>query len=110
APEKIVGKSTTVKIHSEVVRPFHGYIRSFSFGEMCGHNVRKYRMVMVPWLWFLKQTNNHRIFQDQNTKDIVSKIFSDLGFTDFDFRASGGKVREYCVQHNESDMEFVSRL
>ena len=65
---------------------------------------------MVPWLWFLGQTNNHRIFQNQNTKSIVSKIFKDWGFVDFDFKAKGGKTREYCVQHNESDLNFVSRL
>lgn len=109
-PEQIIGKPTTVKIHSKVERVFHGYIRSFSFGEMYGHNIRKYRMTMVPWLWFLSQTSDHRIFQEQNAKDIISKIFNDLGFTDFDFRASGGKVREYCIQHNETDLHFVSRL
>src|SRR5690606_18573002 len=41
---------------------------------------------------------------------IVSQIFNDLGFSDFEFRAAGGKKREYCVQHNESDLNFISRL
>src|SRR5690554_75351 len=109
-PNDIIGKTATVTIQNDQGRKFNGYIKSFTFGEVEANNLRQYRMVMVPWLWFLSQTNDHRIFQEKNTKDIVSQIFTDLGFTDFEFKAAGGKVREYCVQHNESDLNFVSRL
>lgn len=109
-PESIVGKEATVTIQNEHKRSFHGFIRSFTYGEIKSSNVRQYRMTMVPWLWFLTNTNNHRIFQKQNSKEIVSKIFQDGGFSDFEFRAEGGKKREYCIQHNESDFDFVSRL
>lgn len=110
APDKIVGKSATVKVNNDQGRYFNGYIKTFTLGEAGPHNHRQYRMTMVPWLWFLTKTNNCRIFQEQNTKDIVSQVFSDLGFTDFEFKASPGSVREYCVQYNESDFHFVSRL
>lgn len=109
-PNKIIGKTATVTVQNGQQRTFNGYIKSFTFGEIKENNLRQYRMVMVPWLWFLSQTNNHRIFQEKTTKDIVSQIFSGFGFSDFDFRAAGGSVREYCVQHNESDFHFVSRL
>ncbi|MFL0799233.1 MAG: type VI secretion system tip protein VgrG [Agarilytica sp.] len=108
--DSIVGKSTTITVQDEHQRVFHGYIRSFTYGEIKADNARQYRMTMVPWLWFLSKTNSHRIFQDKNTKEIVSQIFQDHGFTDFDFRADGGVKREYCIQHNESDLHFVSRL
>jgi len=61
-------------------------------------------------LWFLTKTNHHRIFQEKTTKDIVIKIFKDLDFNDYEFKAQGGKKREYCIQHNESDYHFISRL
>jgi len=109
-PSKIVGRSVTITIHSEQERKFNGFVSSFTYGEIEEFNVRKYRMTMIPWLWFLTRTNDHRIFQEKNTKEIVSQIFSDLGYSDFEFRAAGGKKREYCVQHNESDFDFVSRL
>lgn len=109
-PDDIVGKTTTITIQDEHQRVFHGYIRSFTYGEITASNVRKYRMTMVPWLWFLTKTNNYRIFQDKNVKEIVTDIFQVLGFTDFDFRAQAGSKREYCIQHNESDFHFVSRL
>ena len=109
-PDSIVGKTTTITVQDDLERVFHGHIRSFTYGEVSGHGLRQYRMTMVPWLWFLSKTNNHRIFQNKSTKDIVSQIFQDLGFTDFDFRAAGGSPREYCIQHNESDLNFISRL
>ena len=109
-PDQIVGKTATVTIQNDQERKFNGYIKSFTFGEVKANNLRQYRMVMVPWLWFLSQTNGHRIFQEKNTKEIVSQIFNDLGFSDFDFKAAGGSKREYCVQHNESDLNFISRL
>lgn len=112
--DKIVGKTASVEIKDEKGRFFHGHISSFIFGEITGRSTgktfREYRMRMVPWLWFLGQTNDHRIFQDKSTKEIVSEVFDDLGFSDFEFKADGGKKREYCVQHNESDLNFVSRL
>ena len=109
-PEDIIGKAGTVTIQNEQERKFNGYISQFWHGEAEANNMRRYRMTMVPWLWFLQKTNNHRIFQEKNSKDIISQIFSDLGFSDFVFKASGGKPREYCIQHNESDFHFVSRL
>lgn len=110
-PEQLIGKTVTVTIQNDQKRTFNGYISRFTYGEVKADNLRTYRLTMVPWLWFLSKTNNHRIFQEKNTKDIVSQIFKDLGFNDFDYKATGNATpREYCVQHNESDLNFVSRL
>ena len=110
-PEQLIGKTVTVSIQNDQNRTFNGYISRFTYGEVKADNLRTYRLTMVPWLWFLSKTNNHRIFQEKNTKDIVSQVFKDLGFNDFDYRATGNTTpREYCVQHNESDLNFVSRL
>ena len=109
-PDDLIGKPVTVKIQNKTKRAFHGFVSQFSFGEIQAHNLREYRLTMVPWLWFLSQTESRRIFQNKTTKDIVSQVFSNLGFNDFEFRATGGKPREYCVQYGESDLNFVSRL
>ena len=109
-PEELVGKQITVKIKNEYARVFNGFVHDFTFGEIKSSSFREYHLTMVPWFKFLSHTENRRIFQDKNTKEIVSQVFSDLGFNDFDFRADGGKSREYCVQYGESDLKFVSRL
>lgn len=109
-PDELVAKEISVKIQNKQSRIFHGVVSRFSFGSVKSNGFREYKLTMVPWLWFLSKTENRRIFQNNNTKDIVSQVFNDLGFSDFDFRASGGQQREYCVQYNESDLHFVSRL
>jgi len=109
-PEDLIGKPITVKIQNKINHAFNGFVSQFVFGDVQAHNLREYRLTMVPWLWFLSQTENRRIFQNKTTKDIVSQVFSKLGFNDFEFRAAGGKPREYCVQYGESDLNFVSRL
>jgi type VI secretion system secreted protein VgrG len=110
-PEQLIGKTVTITIQNEQKRTFNGYISRFTYGEVKADNLRKYHLTMVPWLWFLDKTHNNRIFQNKSTKDIVSQVFKDFGFNDFDFKATGNpKPREYCVQYNESDLNFVSRL
>lgn len=109
-PEQIIGKDITVTIQDGNERKFHGYISCFVFDEMVASDLRRYKITMVPWLWFLSQTNNNRIFQHKNTKEIVTQVFQNLGFQDFEFHTAGGSPREYCVQYDESDLTFLHRL
>lgn len=109
-PYDIVGKPVTVSIKNQSERRFHGIVSHFTQGEIKGHHMREYKLVMVPWCWLLTKTNNHRIFQEMTSKEIVSQLLYERGFSDFSFLAEGGETREYCVQHNESDWHFISRL
>ena len=109
-PEALINKSVTFTIHDDEPRLFNGYVSHFSFGEIKSNGLREYHLTVVPWAWFLNQNENRRIFQNKNTKEIVSQVFSDLGYNDFDFKAEGGNPREYCVQYGESDLTFVMRL
>ena len=82
----------------------------FSAGDE-SHGQRGYAAEVVPWLWFLTQTANCRIFQKKTVKDIIEKVFKDRGFTDFEMELKGShKTWEYCVQYRETDFNFVSRL
>ena len=110
-PDSLIGKEVTVTIKGNIKKVFHGFINTFKVGEVKSHNMREYQMTMVPWLWFLAQTENRRIFQNKNSSDIVKVVFEDLGFNDFEFKLQGTQpVREYCVQYAESDLHFISRL
>ncbi len=110
AAAEILGRPVTLTLHSDEPRHFSGYVGAFTFGEMESHHLRQYQLTLVPWLWFLSHSHNCRVFQKKTAKRIVSEIFEAAGFRDFTFRAAGGKNREYCVQYNESDLDFVSRL
>jgi len=70
--------------------------------------------VLRPWFWLLNHSANCRIFLDKDVKEIIEKVFSDLGFSsgkDFKFRTTGNYDKiKYCVQYRESDFNFISRL
>ncbi|MCP4324582.1 MAG: type VI secretion system tip protein VgrG [Alteromonadales bacterium] len=106
----LINKSVTFTIHDGIKRVFNGMVSHFSFGEIKHNGLREYHLTVVPWTWFLDRAENRRIFQNKTCKDIVSQVFSDLGYNDFDFKAAPGSAREYCVQYAESDLTFVMRL
>lgn len=111
--DQIVGKNVTfsVRMTDDSPRYFNGFVRSFVAGDERDGR-REYRAEVVPWLWFLTQTADCRIFQELTVPDIVQQVFNDLGFSDF--KTSGitatHKTWEYCVQYRETDFNFVSRL
>lgn len=110
--EDIIGKNVTirVRIRDDEERFFNGFISRFmQTGSDTG--LANYRAIMVPWLWFLSRTADCRIFQNLSIPDIIKKIFSDLGFSDYKFSLKGTyQTWDYCVQYRETDLNFVARL
>lgn len=107
--QQLLGQTATVSIADK--RFFHGYINEISVGDGYSGGTRAYTLTMVPWLWLLKLNTSNRIFQQQDIKQICSSIFKQLGFNDFSFKLIHPiKPLEYCVQYNETDFNFVSRL
>jgi type VI secretion system secreted protein VgrG len=74
--------------------------------------VYAYRLVLKPWLWMLSRVTDCRDFHQQDVTEIVKRVFSERGFSDFslaNLKESYPKI-EYCVQYRETDLAFVSRL
>jgi type VI secretion system secreted protein VgrG len=110
--KSIIGKNLGVRLELEdgKFRHFHGVVSRFAQGTR-DRRLVSYRAEVVPWLWFLTRRADCRIFQDKTVPDIIKKVFSDLGFSDFTMRLGGShKPRVYCVQYRETDFNFVSRL
>ncbi|HVY16443.1 MAG TPA: type VI secretion system tip protein TssI/VgrG [Rhodopila sp.] len=73
----------------------------------------RYSVELRPWLWLLSRVVDCRIFNNKSPFDIITTIFRDAGFSDFeDARqaSAGDTVLEYCVQYRESSLDFVHRL
>ena len=91
-------------------RYFNGYLANFTQGGR-DHDFVYYHAEMVPWLWFLTQTSDCRIFQDKTVPDIIEQIFKEYGLQDYALKLYGSFVpRIYCVQYRETDFQFISRL
>jgi type VI secretion system secreted protein VgrG len=102
--------NVTIELHG-VKREFNGYVTRAQRGERHGR-YEAFSIVMRPWLWFATRTRNSRVFQNKSVKDIVTAVLQPYS-SDFSWRlllASAYPTLEYCVQYDESDFDFVSRL
>jgi type VI secretion system secreted protein VgrG len=101
----------SIILHDDSDRNFHGIISHIEEMETRSEGETLYRATMVPWAWLLTLFDDCRIFQNMTVPDIVQKVFSDRGFTDYANRCTGTyPQREYCVQYRETDLNFISRL
>lgn len=67
-----------------------------------------YQVDLVPHLWLLTRTVRSRIFQDQTVPEILKTVLSGL---DVVYSLQGHYfAHNYCVQYDESDMAFASRI
>lgn len=69
-----------------------------------------YNVTLRPPFWLSTLSKGFRVFMKKKTADIIESVLREdhVAFTN---KASAGKnIREYCVQYNESNFDFVSRL
>lgn len=100
----------TFKSFADPDRLFNGVlVEAQGLGSQAG--LYLYRLTLRPWLWLLSRTSDCRIFENQTAIDIIKKVFSDRGFSDYRVATTGSFPKlEYCVQYRETDLAFVSRL
>jgi type VI secretion system secreted protein VgrG len=117
--DKALGQPCSIKLktYGQKERFFWGILTHAQWiGSEAGgkQDYSQYRLVLRPWFWLLNHSANCRIFLDKDVKEIIEKVFSDLGFSsgrDFKFRTTSNYDKiNYCVQYRESDFAFVSRL
>lgn len=112
-PQDIVGDKVGIIVQpeGEPERFFHGYVKSFQYAGLEKRGLYAYKAEVVPWFWFLSKRTDCRIFQNQSVQEIIESIFGELGFADYTFALVEEHPKlEYCVQYNESDLDFISRL
>ncbi len=93
-------------------RYVHGVIERFvQIGA--GHRQSRYQATLVPALKRLAYTRNSQIFQKQSAPDVSIQVLRADKLGDDQISAllhSNHGVRDYCVQYQESDLDFVQRL
>ncbi|QDH40212.1 type VI secretion system tip protein VgrG, partial [Burkholderia pseudomallei] len=115
--KKLIGQPVTITLQltdalaSSEERYFHGYVAGFTHLDNDG-GFTLYSATILPWLWMLSRRRDIRIFQEENTEAILSKVFREYGqIASFEFRLSKATTnRSYCTQYRETDLEFVERL
>ncbi len=69
-PEDILGTPVTITLRTESAkRFFHGIVAEFAFHEY-REEYAHYRVVLRPWLWFLTNRSDNRIFQKKSVVEM----------------------------------------
>lgn len=69
------------------------------------------QLIAVPFITLLDHSNRFRIFQKKSTADIVKAVLDEDGFSGCYEMGKLSKVkRDFCLQFNESDGDFIKRL
>lgn len=99
------------------LRCFHGHLSAF---ERIGSNggLARYRLIVEPWLAFLRQRVDAFVFQDMTVVEIVESLFADYAGQGrlapawrWDLSdPSVYKKRSLTCQYEESDYDFLHRL
>ncbi|MHC2068057.1 type VI secretion system Vgr family protein [Bremerella sp. T1] len=114
-PEEILNKEAKLRFYvgDSDTRYVKGYINRFSSDYQPGV-LAGFHAELVPWLWFLTQTSDCRIFEDKSIPDIIEDVFNSDPIKDiakFERKLENNYPKlEYCVQYRETDFNFVSRL
>jgi type VI secretion system secreted protein VgrG len=112
-PKKLLGKPVTFSVHSHEgeKRWFSGICNRFMGAAGQSRQIRNYRLEVVPEHWLLTQRHNCKIFQNKSVPDIIRQVLSDAGVAAYHAVGLGNHPEhEYCVQYDESDFAFISRL
>ena len=96
----------------EETRQFNGIVNSFKKSGIGAHGIRQYEVSVVPWFWFLKNTQDCQVFQNKSIIDIFQAICTTQGFSDYDLSnlKANYQAIPYCVQYQESYFEFINRM
>ena len=112
-PAALIGQEATLLVTfkgAEVPRPFHGLVIDAEEWYVGGAHPRRFLVQMAPKLWRLGQGRRSRIFQDKSVPDIVKEILGERGVAHELRLTNPYQPRPYCVQYQESDLAFISRL
>lgn len=112
---KLLGQPVTVTIPTQSLltsRYVNGKITrvAVSAVELTGTRYAVYQLTVEPDLWPMKRDRNLRIFQGQTVPQIVKTLLGEHQVNVEDKLTGSYRVWDYCVQYQESSLDFISRL
>ncbi|MGV0821127.1 type VI secretion system tip protein TssI/VgrG [Martelella sp. AMO21009] len=102
----------TLTIHHKYagIRHFSGIIADMARRDEGLHRTF-YTVVLMPALGRLAHGSDSRIFQQKSVPEIIAEVLKENRVEDMRFVLEGAHVaREYCVQYNETHLDFIRRI
>ena len=112
---RLLGQPVTVTIPTQNLltpRYINGKVTrvAVSAVELTGTRYAVYQLTVEPDLWPMKRDRNLRIFQGQTVPQIVKTLLGEHQVNLQDKLTGSYRVWDYCVQYQESSLDFISRL
>jgi type VI secretion system secreted protein VgrG len=91
-------------------RKVAGVVASIDDGPCLDQGRQTFRVRLVPMLWLLGLRKTSRIFQEKTVVEIVTAVLDGASVPHREALVGTYAKRVYCVQHQETDLAFVTRL
>jgi type VI secretion system VgrG family protein len=116
-PAALLGREITIEVETQGggSRYVSGQCTRFAYAGREQASERnttlwRYEARLRPWTWYMTRETDCRIFQNQTVPDILRHIFAKYPFA-VDMRLTEPyRTWVYCVQYQETDYNFASRL
>ncbi|MGD0526005.1 MAG: type VI secretion system tip protein TssI/VgrG [Polyangiaceae bacterium] len=89
--------------------PIHGIAREVSIRESVPGRGALYEIVVVPTVWLLTISKLSRIFQQLSVAGMAADVLQRYGLTDHSDLRISGAPRDFCMQYEESDWDYLQR-
>ncbi|MFS2222980.1 type VI secretion system Vgr family protein [Pantoea sp. B65] len=101
-----------LKNHTATPRYLTGIMSQISYSGVEAHDERYalYRAILRPALWYLTQNRDFRIWQEKSVPQILTEVFNAHHIPFSNQLSWRYRQWSYCVQYQESDFDFISRL
>lgn len=107
----LIGKRVTLSLVREdgSLRYFNGHVFQFSLERVDGGQAY-YKMVLRPWLSFLRHRVDHYLFHGLSLEAQLDAIFNDYPQRDWALRLTGDDApMTFACQAGESDYNYIHR-
>ena len=119
--DDLIGKSVSISLSctresKKYLREFHGFITHIESDGVqtldtdSAEKFIRYKAMIVPKVAFMENRINCRIFQNKSVIDICSDLFGQHKVAFKDSTKGSHPKYEYCVQYQETDLAFISRI
>ena len=109
--KSMLGLSVTLKVETQEqgVRYFNGIVTRFAASGREGiHYV--YTAKLRPSLWVASRRSDCKIFQEMTALEMIDLVLKPYGFDKVVKTMKPYRKWEYCVQYQETDLNFVLRM
>lgn len=69
-----------------------------------------YELEIRPWLFLATLSSDCKVFQDMTPVEVIETVLNDYSFASEKRLVETYPKRDYCVQYNETNFEFITRL